>query len=445
MPMRWILCVFLGFSSWAVAQVPAQPASSVPAPVLQLSPEAAYQQALRPFDLVRKSMGNWSDSEVGGFAQAMKNARVECLARSPEGFSGEDLISFAKLCSLGQQWVPMGVAAGLYLDAKDGPKPQLSTAYGYKLEAAIHAQDRAAILDAEKSMLEAVPYDSVVDAVTAEALAFLQLPFPQDALALDRLREPVLLAELKREKPLLAKHALYETGLGMAALEQYAADPAGAGNTVAALNAALGTSLEPDDEIPIEISRRRYGVLGQKLPAIYYELSLKDVRETPHINHDMGAATALLLFPDWCAQCVRQAPEIWDAMSRLGPSDIRVYGLVAEPTPDKAALLVDQMKPMTPPAANAPPRSPSEILLHTPVLVVPVETLKTFGAEDFPFLIVADHAGVVRFAGAAPETVMEEGGFLDWVAPHVAETWPGPKRTAANARGISHTPIRPTP
>jgi hypothetical protein len=154
---------------------------------------------------------------------------------------------------------------------------------------------------------------------------------------------------------------------------------------------------------------------------------LKDVREKPRINPDLGAATALLLFPDWCAQCVRMAPAIWDAMGRLGPGEIRVYGLVAEAMPDKAALLVDQMRPMTPPPADAPPRSPSELLLHTPVLVVPPETLKEFGADDFPFLIVVDHAGMVRFAEVAREPVLDEGGFLDWVAPHVAETWPREK------------------
>jgi hypothetical protein len=122
------------------------------------------------------------------------------------------------------------------------------------------------------------------------------------------------------------------------------------------------------------------------------------------------------------------APTIWDARTRLGPSQIHVYGLVAEATPDKAALLVAQMKPMSPPPPDAPPKSPSELLLHNPVLVVPPETLKTFGADDFPFLIVVDHAGIVRFAEAAREPVLDEGGFLDWVAPHVAQTWPPEKK-----------------
>lgn len=421
--MRWVWLALLGFGGIAAAQSqPPATAGPAVAPV-QFSPEAAYQQALRPFDMVRKSMANWSESEVGAFVVAMKQAKTDCLARNPESFTGEDLISFAKLCSLGQQWAPMGVAAGRYIDARDVSKPHLSTAYGYLLESKIHAQDRPAILDTEKAMLAAVPYDDVVDAVTNEALAYLQLPFTNDALAVEALRQPMLLAELKQDKPALPKHLLYEDGLGTAALQQYVADPTAAAATVAQFDAALGTGLEPDDAIPVKAARHRYGLLGHKLPKIEYELSLKDVRETPHLNPDLGAATALLLFPDWCAQCVRSAPAIWDAMGRLGPRDIRVYGLVAEVMPDKAALLVDQMKPMGPPPPDAPPKSPSELLLHMPVLVVPPETLKTFAAEDFPLLIVVDHDGMVRFADTAREPVLDEGGFLDWVAPHVAQTW----------------------
>ena len=68
--MRWVWAVCVGLGGMAMAQTPAA-TGTAPAPV-QLSPEAAYQQALRPFELTRKSMSNWSDSEVGAFAVAMK-------------------------------------------------------------------------------------------------------------------------------------------------------------------------------------------------------------------------------------------------------------------------------------------------------------------------------------------------------------------------------------
>ena len=410
-------------------------AQTVPVPAAEaaplLSPDAAYEQALRPFDATRKAMSNWSDTEVTAFAVAIRNASAACMARQPDEFAGDALIAYARLCSLGQKWDVMGAAAGRYIDSDDKAKPQLATAYGYKLESKLHAQDVTEILAVEKSMLQELPYDSVADVVTNEALSFLQLAYTREALTVHTMREPLLLAEMKSGKPALPRHVLYEDGLAMAALEQYAGDPEAAKTTVSELEAAAGTGLLPDDAIPMAAARARYDLLGKKLPAIQYELSLKDVKEKPHINPDLGAATSLLLFPEWCAMCVRMAPDIWDAVTRLGPQSIRTYALVAEKTPDKAAMLAEQLKPMGTPAApvravEVRPKSASELLLHTMTLVVPPETLKTFAAEDFPFLVVVDHSGVVRFAQAAPEDALSPGGFLDRVATHVAERWPAP-------------------
>jgi hypothetical protein len=381
-------------------------------------------------------MENWSDSELAAFSLGVQLAGAACRARAPEQYSGDDLISYARLCSMGQNWPVMGAAAARYIESADLAKPQLATAYGYKLEAALHAQDQPQIVAIEKAMLAAVPYDAVVDLVTNEALAYLKLAFTKDALAVHAVVEPMLLAELKSDKPLLARPVLYGDGLEKAALEQYAGQPALAEATVAELDAALAAGAAPlvaDEAIPMAQERQRYALLGKPLPAIDYELSLKDVRERPHINPDLGAATALVLFPAWCAQCVRTAPQIWDVMTRVGEDDIRMYGLVAEAMPDKAALLTAQMKPMGPPAADAPAKSPSELLLHTPVLVVPPETLKTFAAEDFPFLIVVDHTGLVRFAAPVPETALQAGGLVDRVVVHVMEQWP--RRKAAAAKG----------
>lgn len=419
-----VLVLLTGLKLWAQTL----PQTSLP----QLSPEAAYDQAVRPVEIVRRSMANWSDSELGAFTIAMKRAATECSARKPERFSGDDLISLARLCSLGQQWEVMGAAAGLYIDTGSGLKPQLATAYGFRLEAELHKRDVLEMLVVEKAMLAAVPYDAVVDTVTNEVLSYLQLAYTDDALNVHAMRQPLLLAALRTEKPLLAKNILYADGLAEASLEQYAGQTDAALKTATAFDDALGSNLPADDSIPVSLMRQQYALLGKPLPPIHYELTLEDVRQKPHINPDLGAATALLLYPDWCTQCIRMAPDLWDAMGRLGEETIRVYGLVAEVTPDKAALLIAQMKPQglpppLPPGQTAPeskPRTPSELLLHTPTLVVPPETLKTFAAADYPFLIVVDHRGIVRFASPAPESVLQPGDFLDRVAHHVAEQWP---------------------
>lgn len=421
-----------------------QQPSTVAAPP-QLSPDAAYQQALHPLDVVRRSMDNWSESELNAFTLAIKSAKAACAARTPTQFSGEDLVAYARLCSLGQDWATMGVAAAMYIDSKLLPKPQLATAYGFKVESKLHAHDVPGTLAVEKSMLQSVPYGDTVDTVTNEALAYLQLTHTDDALALHGMREPLLLAQLRSDKPAVAKSALYADGLAKAALEQYAGRQKSAEQTVRELDEALlegaGSSLQADDAVPIESVRRQYALLGKPLPPIHLELSLKDVKEKPHTVP--GATTAYLLFPDWCAQCIRMAPDLWDAIGRLKDYEGHLYGLVAETMPDKAALLVEQNKPMGPNLATLPIKpgatpvspkapTPSQLLLHTPTLVVPPETLRTFAATDFPFLIVVDHAGIVRFAAPAPESVLQPGGFLDEVASHVNDQWPVPKAPKAS-------------
>jgi hypothetical protein len=65
----------------------AQTASPVPPPAPAqptLTPGAAYKQAMHPLDVVRSSMSNWSDSELGAFAVGMRIAKKAC-AESPPG------------------------------------------------------------------------------------------------------------------------------------------------------------------------------------------------------------------------------------------------------------------------------------------------------------------------------------------------------------------------
>ncbi len=147
--------VFLMLYSPCFGQSSAQASQSAVAP--QVSPEAAYEQSLHPLDVVRKSMDNWSDSELAAFSVGVKIAGEACRERTPEQFIGDDLIAYARLCSLAQNWPVMGAAAARYIDSTDAAKPQLATAYGYKLESALRAQDEPQILAVERAMLAAVP------------------------------------------------------------------------------------------------------------------------------------------------------------------------------------------------------------------------------------------------------------------------------------------------
>jgi hypothetical protein len=305
-------------------------------------------------------------------------------------------------------------------------------------------------------MLKAVPYTSITDETLYAALHYLQLAFTPDALTLYAARQPILLAGL--HPPQLSPpatgvaaavpiHTLYADGLAFAALQQFSGDPAAAAKTVAEMNAALPSTLQSDDSIPIAETRRQYALLGTHLPAIPFALSLFAVGETPRINTNYGVSTVLLLFPDWCAQCVRLAQQILPTLFRVSEDEVHIYALLAQAAPPVAAPPAASPKPATRPgptkdslplkglpakfnpASSEPvppeePKTAAEQLRRTPTLIVPLATLAQFAATDFPLLIATDSKGIIRFIQPANDTAFNPGDFLDQVTMHISKQWP---------------------
>jgi hypothetical protein len=66
--------------------------------------------------------------------------------------------------------------------------------------------------------------------------------------------------------------------------------------------------------------------------------------------------------------------------------------------------------------ATDPFRSDSfKDLLHTPTLTTPSATLESFGAVTFPFVVITDGAGRIRFLGAVAQNAFDAGGFIEQV------------------------------
>lgn len=417
--------------------------SQTPPP--QLSPQAAYDQATRPLEITRRSIANWSEAETAALGIAVQQAAEQCEARAPEQFSGDDLIAFARLCSLGQRWPSVLVAATRYI-ASTSAKPQLAQAYAYQINASLNLSDPKAALASSLALLQAVPYDALVDEATNGALHYLQLAFTPDALTLYTAREPLLLQALRTPRPspnAIPIHTLYADGVAFAALQQFAGVPDDAAATVAALDAAIPATLQPDDAIPVADTRRQYALLGTHLPHIPLTVSLYAVGETPRINANYGSTTVLFLFPDWCAQCIRMAQQFMPTLRRISEDDVHLYGLLAQPAPPVPAPPTPSKRPKS--AAKEPsvpeaPKTPAELLRGTPTLIVPPQTLAQFAATDFPLLIATDPKGIIRFIQPASENALHPGDFLDQVTDHIAKQWP---REAPAKPASSPVPARP--
>src|SRR5450631_524896 len=146
--MRWLSVLLLSIplrvaDAQVVSQPTPQPMPVNSQPALQLSPQAAYDQAARPLDITRRPVENWSDVEQAALKVATAQAKDACLTRSPYQFKGEDLLAYARLCAFAQQWEPVQQAATSYLIAQGAATPaeqatgfpNLSLAFDYEVQA----------------------------------------------------------------------------------------------------------------------------------------------------------------------------------------------------------------------------------------------------------------------------------------------------------------------
>ena len=416
--------------------------SQTPAPAIQVSPKAAYDDAMHPLEVTRHSIANWSDIELAAMVIAVKHGSEECAARDPKAFSGDDLADLVRLCALGQEWPSVIDAASRYIAATDTPKPRLSEAYAALIDAQLRVKLEPAAFASSKEMLATVPYDALAADAINEALGYMQFNFTADALVVAAARQPLLLARLQAlaapptppatpppaSEPPQSIHELYDDGLALATLQQLVRKPADqAAATLAELDAALPATLSPDDALPIAALRHRYAMLGQPLPKLtpaawpgaqhYLSGNLGGNGRLPQIPAPRSI-TALLLFPDWCAQCIRMGSKFPETVFSVAGHSAYLYGLLAETaapakpsekTPEKAAFTADN-------AAN--------LMAGTPTLAVDPSLLDLFDVTDPPFLILTDANGIIRVAQPVTEDAVAPGNAVDSAIALIGNQWP---------------------
>ena len=370
-------------------------------------PGDVYKELMRPLDQVRSSLDNWSPAELAALAAGVARAQEYCKQVPPTSVTGDDLYQLARVCSIGVQWSAADTAANLYI--KSGSAPYQAHAYAIRVNALLNLRDTAMAIEVARSMLHSLPYDATVDQSLAYLIHYLAMSLDDAALPLAQERQPFLLAVLQsgnglKEQPgdtVIGMAALYSEGLELAYLEQYASRQNEAQQAVAALDAALAkVPLEKIDN-PAEIARAKlqYALLGQKLPDIKILRYVTSMDVRPRINPSFGSATVLFLFPDWCAQCIRMMPAMTEFLRRNGANGTHTYGLLAL---DAAHADVD---PFT--------QDRFKDLLKTPTLTTPAATLQIFSAVAYPFAVITDGDGRIRFLGTVPANAFDAGGFVE--------------------------------
>lgn len=399
-------------------------------------------------------MSNWSETETGAFKLSISRASTECAVRNPLSYIGADLIEIAQLCALGQDFPAVIEASSRYI-AADAPKPLLTQAYASFIDAQLHTKDESAAFHSAQAMLGSVPYDTLTAETIDEAISFMQFVYTPDALTLALAREPYLLSHMAatahakqagpaapvypRTEPAQSLHELYADGVTLAALQQLAkAPPTAMAATLIALDAALPSTLSPDDAIPIELIRRRYALLGKPLPDLAHPKHRSEPRKLVRLTPlavgsrlpeipAQNAITALLLFPDWCAACVRMDGKAPQTVFTVAGHEAYFYGLLAEtvsPNPPTN-------EPIAPSAITA--SDAANYLRGTSTLLIDPSLLDQCAVDDVPFLIITDNLGIVRVAQPVSDDALNPGGTIDTAIADVGALWPSPRLAPRSA------------
>jgi hypothetical protein len=372
------------------------------------TPGEIYKAAMRPLDMVRSSLDNWSDAELGALTVGIGKAHDACEAAKPADYSGNDLYDLARLCALGQDWSDANAAALAYIASKQ--ETHQAQAYALSVNALVHMNAIDLALETTREMLGRSPYDAEVAYAVRYMKDELEQASNAGALKLASEEHGAIVEALKKDAPLKAVSgdavmsvgALYESAMELAFWEKYAGDDAGASAIAADVNQAVGrdAALSGEDAARIAAARLRYGLLGERLPEVPVVRGLESASgRTPRVVKTDAPLTVLLLFPDWCGGCRKMMKPLTEFVKANIKTPIHAYGLVFEDdsvVPEQAGHdeFLKEMK-------------------GTSTLVVPATTAQALGADDYPLGIVMDGQGRVRFIGVLPGDAFKKDGYVE--------------------------------
>ncbi|HEY2471782.1 MAG TPA: hypothetical protein VGI45_28610 [Terracidiphilus sp.] len=401
------------------SQQPDQTSTTAPAAPPVETPGEIYKDAMHPLDVVRSSLDNWSDAEVGALAVGIHKAHDACEGWEPRDFAGDNLYDLIRLCALGQDWEKANAAAQAYIASK--LEAHRAQAYALSVNAMVHMNAMDLALETTREMLRVLPYDAEVAYAVRYMKDDLEQASNPEVIKLAGEEHAAIVAVLKQDAPLKAVSgeavmsvgALYESAMELALWQRCAGDDADASATVADLDQALrpDAPLNAEDAGRIAAVRLRYGLLGARLPDVEVLRGLESVAKPPQVVRADAPITVLVLFPDWCGGCRKMMKPLTEFVKANKETPIHAYGLVFE---DDSVIPV-----------HAAHEELLKEMKGTSTLVVPAATAQALGAIDFPLGIVLDAQGKVRFIGALPGDAFNGNGYVEKTILKIVAANPG--------------------
>jgi hypothetical protein len=389
------------------------------------APGAIYKQSMRPLDVVRGSLDNWSEAELGALAVGIHKAREACEQVKPDSYTGDDLFDLARLCSFGQDWNDANSAAVRYMDSR--ADPHRAQAFALSINALVHLNGVDLAVETAHLMLRSLPYDAEVAYAARYMKDYLEQSGNPTALDLALDEHAAIVRALEQGTALKAQYGdavmsyglVYDSAMELAFLERYAGKDREAAATAADCNAALENpaSLLAEDRRRIDSVQLQFRLLGTKLPQLTVTRSLISSTAKPELPRGFGAGTVLVVFPDWCAQCRKMMKPLTDFSKVNASTPLHAYGL----------MFHEETESM----GQAPHEESLKELQGMATFLVPVATAQSLGVLDFPTAVVVDGEGVIRFIGMIPADAFNGDGYIGKVIERMVASssrhTPGPK------------------
>ena len=155
-------------------------------------------------------------------------------------------------------------------------------------------------------------------------------------------------------------------------------------------------------------------------------------RVCPHLAFQSPARSPpLLLFPDWCAQCLRLAAQIPQGPFQVEGHPARMFPLLVQTVPPQ------KLPPNLAPEAFNPAYAADALKSVSPILLTPA-ALETLHAADFPVLLLVDQKGSIRFMDVVDENALRPGNVVDSAVAFLGK--PPAKQPSAAARSTVENP-----
>jgi hypothetical protein len=373
------------------------------------SPIEMYKDAMHPLEVVRSSLDNWSNAELGALGAGMHMAAEDCAQTKQELFKGDDLYNLTRLCAFGQDWSGANTAALAYVASHE--EEHRAQAYAVSVSALFHMGAVDLSVQTAREMLQQLPYDAEVPYALRDLKNSLVQASNPTSLPLAAEEHPNIVAALTQGVALKAAHGdavmplgtLYESAMQLAFLERYMGSDEAAATAVAEVESALpaAATLAAEDRQHVDAVTRRYRLLGERLPFVKILRALESPNAPPQIDLNFGSATVLVFFPDWCAECRNMMKTLTKFAVANHTTPIHAYGMVFADDAVVYGLAAHD--------ANL------KQFAGTQTLMVPDTTAQTLGATDYPLGIVLDSSGKVRFIGVLPADAFNGDGYVSKV------------------------------